>query len=963
VPLIQTTGKLFQDNFSGGVAAINKVAPGNFTVGNTAVVTFAQFDGSATPRIIAVKCGGNIGALDKRQPDGTNENLSEIWRVPILVGGSNAIVIDTDAGTGQFVTFSVDEFDDIAENSLDQTGATTQNSSATPTVTASGASNTPDQYVFAAFTDYLGTNWTSVSATGATISWSETNGTVREAGAAAYKSVSAVGVQSLQFTAGAAVGNIGTLVTYRRAPGGSGLGYDFTGSVAATRVTNAFNSQATGSIILACVGRGVSSYFGTTAVLNDNKGNGNFPILGTSHNYTAFPTSGTALYAKVGAAGGSGHVISTNKPDTADEVTVIAIELPGVDTIVDHQWVERTSGPTNTSAVVSMNGPGLLAAFWWGTDSNGELFPAVPSDWSLLKHTSSLASNHVQAAVAIKRVTAAGVQNHSIVWTPSTSQGAQLYIVAARQAGAPGISNAGNIASEEAFGVATVSGIATPYNGSGMMIGSTTSFVGASMIGSSDVPATGYTVSNAGSIASAEAFGAPTLALGKTITSTGAIASAEAFGVPTLALGLTITSAGAIVSAEAFGTATVSGGASGTISNAGGIASAEAFGVPTLAAGVAVSNVGAIASAEAFGTPALAFGATISNAGAIASAEAFGVPSLIIGATIIGAGAIPSAEAFGLPTTSGATTATLSNVGAIASAEAFGTPTLALGTTISNVGAIASAEAFGVPSIGGSTSATLSNVGAIASAEAFGTPSISAGIAISNAGAIVSAEAFGTATISGAASGAVSNAGAIPSSEAFGAPTLQLGITASNAGGIASTEAFGVPTIGAGITITGAGAIPSAEAFGAPTITGVVPGQIIGAGGIASAEAFGIPSIATTGGNNESGGGAFLPRNLGVPIIRNPKKKPALAAQIRTKSIASAEAFGTPTVTGTPGETREQVDARSERESAALAVFMGDIQRAAAAQLTTAAIAIAAEQRAAHQAWLARDDEEFLNEM
>jgi hypothetical protein len=564
-----------------------------------------------------------------------------------------------------------------------------------------------------------------------------------------------------------------------------------------------------------------------------------------------------------------------------------------------------------------------------------------------------------------KTVSSVGAQTAS--WTLGTSVGWAVAMATYRINASPLVTNAGNIPTAEAFGVLTVAGGVAPYNGSGMMIGSSTSFVGASMIGSSDVPATGYTVSNAGGIASAEAFGTPTLALGRTIASAGAIASAEAFGVPTLALGLTITSAGAIASAEAFGTAIVSGGASGTLSNAGAIASAEAFGVPTLAAGVTVNNVGAIASAEAFGAPALALGAAISNAGAITSAEAFGVPSLIIGATITNAGAIPSAEAFGLPTTSGATSATLINVGAIASAEAFGTPTLALGATLSNAGAIASAEAFGVPSIGGATSATLTNVGAIASAEAFGTPSVAAGIAISNAGAIASAEAFGIATISGAASGAISNAGAIPSSEAFGAPTLQLGVTATNAGGIASTEAFGIPNIGAAITITGAGAIPSAEAFGAPTITGVVAGQIIGAGGIASAEAFGIPSIATTGGNNESGGGAFLPRTFGVPIIRNPKKKPALAAglhqPVRTEGIASAEAFGTPTVTGTPGETREQVDARSARESAALAAFMGDIQRAAAAQLTTAAIAIATEQRAAHQAWLARDDEEFLNEM
>jgi hypothetical protein len=52
----------------------------------------------------------------------------------------------------------------------------------------------------------------------------------------------------------------------------------------------------------------------------------------------------------------------------------------------------------------------------------------VNAGWTVLDHTSSLASNHVQSASAYRVVTGAGT--YSINWTPSTAQGAQLWIVA-----------------------------------------------------------------------------------------------------------------------------------------------------------------------------------------------------------------------------------------------------------------------------------------------------------------------------------------------------------------------------------------------------------------------------------------------------------------------------------------------------------------------------------------------------
>lgn len=93
-------------------------------------------------------------------------------------------------------------------------------------------------------------------------------------------------------------------------------------------------------------------------------------------------------------------------------------------------------------------------------------------------------------------------------------------------------------------------------------------------------------------IASAEAFGTPSVKLNVSPTS---IASAEAFGTPSVKLNVTTTG---IPSAEAFGTPSLKLNVTTT-----GIASSEAFGTPTVqnAAGVQTITVVGISSAEAFG--------------------------------------------------------------------------------------------------------------------------------------------------------------------------------------------------------------------------------------------------------------------------------------------------------------------------------------------------------------------------
>ena len=138
------------------------------------------------------------------------------------------------------------------------------------------------------------------------------------------------------------------------------------------------------------------------------------------------PTSGIAVYGAVGEAGGAGHTVTASKPDVNDEVTILAVAVPNGTGILGHTWTEDLTDPNTGSITVA--GPCTLISFWGGDDSSGELNPAVDSNWRKLDWTSSLASNHVQMASAYREVVSAGT--YTVTWTPSTSQGAQVWIVA-----------------------------------------------------------------------------------------------------------------------------------------------------------------------------------------------------------------------------------------------------------------------------------------------------------------------------------------------------------------------------------------------------------------------------------------------------------------------------------------------------------------------------------------------------
>lgn len=147
---------------------------------------------------------------------------------------------------------------------------------------------------------------------------------------------------------------------------------------------------------------------------------------GTSHAYTGtWPNSGTACFYKANATGRTGCIVSDSKPDNNDEVTILAINVIGATQIESASYVYDTSGPTNTGTNITVSAASVLVSVWAGDNENGEANPAASAGWTVQQHTTSTSGNHVQMAIATREVSAG---SHGIVWTPTTSQGAQVYL-------------------------------------------------------------------------------------------------------------------------------------------------------------------------------------------------------------------------------------------------------------------------------------------------------------------------------------------------------------------------------------------------------------------------------------------------------------------------------------------------------------------------------------------------------
>jgi len=192
--------------------------------------------------------------------------------------------------------------------------------------------------------------------------------------------------------------------------------------------TSAMSTAAGGSTLLACVGRGVVSAHGAPT---DNKGN-TFVQLGTTHTYTLWASSGTALYACEQASGGAGHVVTAAKPQPSDETTLSVIEVTGGGLVRPAQWREVLAGSPLTSASITTTGPALLVAWWWGDAGVQSDKTAVPDNGFSVVDSVLASGALVQCAVAVRQVSAAGTYN--VTWSATPMQGAQLWIVAVQSA-------------------------------------------------------------------------------------------------------------------------------------------------------------------------------------------------------------------------------------------------------------------------------------------------------------------------------------------------------------------------------------------------------------------------------------------------------------------------------------------------------------------------------------------------
>ena len=192
-----------------------------------------------------------------------------------------------------------------------------------------------------------------------------------------------------------------------------------------TVATASRTTQATGSSIVVCVGRGVVS---AHAAPIDNKSS-TYTQIGQSQTYSNAPTSGTACYIATNVTGGSAHVVTApvSPSATLDKTTLAAVEVIGGGRVQDFKWNERLILQTPyTSLSVTTTGPATLVAVWWGDRGQSSSHFATPDNGFTVIESLLSAGNLVQVAVATKNVATAGTYN--VTWT--SNEGAQLWLIA-----------------------------------------------------------------------------------------------------------------------------------------------------------------------------------------------------------------------------------------------------------------------------------------------------------------------------------------------------------------------------------------------------------------------------------------------------------------------------------------------------------------------------------------------------
>lgn len=221
--------------------------------------------------------------------------------------------------------------------------------------------------------------------------------------------------------------------------GGHGMAfYHLNTNTAGSITTPAMTVQGSGSTILVSIGHGAASLM---AAPTDNKGNKPYVQQDTTHDYTLYQKSGTAVYAFQNAKGGDGFQVSTTTgqdPSThqADEVTIAAVEVAASGKIQQVTWNEvpgpNPSNPVSSKSVTT-DGPATLVSFWWG-DGFYQVAQhvAVNNDFTIIDSNVKETDSFVQCAVAVKTVAAAGT--YDVTWTGGSAsgdvEGGQVWLIA-----------------------------------------------------------------------------------------------------------------------------------------------------------------------------------------------------------------------------------------------------------------------------------------------------------------------------------------------------------------------------------------------------------------------------------------------------------------------------------------------------------------------------------------------------
>lgn len=162
----------------------------------------------------------------------------------------------------------------------------------------------------------------------------------------------------------------------------------------------------------------------------DNKGNPWLPF-GEPVLYEGYAGRfDVKAYLVLDGRGGPNHLVSITKTgEPAGELTMPVVEVRGAGRLIDSAVNYAPHGTLLASGAVTIDGPALLVAFWWG-DGGGLHHSAAPDNgFAVIEQFTDLPpGSAVQCVVAAREVEGAGT--YQVTWSTSPAQGAPLWLFA-----------------------------------------------------------------------------------------------------------------------------------------------------------------------------------------------------------------------------------------------------------------------------------------------------------------------------------------------------------------------------------------------------------------------------------------------------------------------------------------------------------------------------------------------------